>query len=275
MDDSYLKEFETIVKGVSNEKFIILEKTAFFPKGGGVEWDTGLMIRKSDNKEFKVKFTGKFDGNISHEVDQVGLQIGDEVKCFLDWDRRYTLMRYHTAAHVLSGVFNREYDLIMTGNQLTPEKGRIDMNMPEMNVDLIKEGFAKANDLIEKDLLVEIYYKSMEEAKKDSTLFKLAIGFPHDIKGSALYGYITIKDISESRNHDNLRTEINQLITDRIGPIAKLDKIQFTNGLPKTRSGKIMRRILRKIACNESDSLGDTSTLLNQEVVQEIIDNVL
>lgn len=182
MDDSYLKEFETIVKGVSNEKFIILEKTAFFPKGGGVEWDTGLMIRKSDNKEFKVKFTGKFDGNISHEVDQVGLQIGDEVKCFLDWDRRYTLMRYHTAAHVLSGVFNREYDLIMTGNQLTPEKGRIDMNMPEMNVDLIKEGFAKANDLIEKDLLVEIYYKSMEEAKKDSTLFKLAIGFPHDIK---------------------------------------------------------------------------------------------
>jgi len=101
------------------------------------------------------------------------------------------------------------------------------------------------------------------------------VGFPHNIKGSALYGYITIKDISESRNHDNLRIEINQLITDRIGPIAKLDKIQFTNGLPKTRSGKIMRRILRKIACNESDSLGDTSTLLNQEVVQEIIDNVL
>ena len=101
------------------------------------------------------------------------------------------------------------------------------------------------------------------------------VGFPHDIKGSALYGYITLKDTGESRNHDNLRIEINQLITDRIGPIAKLDKIQFTNGLPKTRSGKIMRRILRKIACNESDSLGDTSTLLNQEVVQEIIDNVI
>jgi len=101
------------------------------------------------------------------------------------------------------------------------------------------------------------------------------VGFPHDIKGSALYGYITLKDTGESRNHDNLRIEINQLITDRIGPIAKLDKIQFTNGLPKTRSGKIMRRILRKIACNETDRLGDTSTLLNQEVVQDIIDNAL
>jgi len=101
------------------------------------------------------------------------------------------------------------------------------------------------------------------------------VGFPHDIKGNALYGYVTLKDSGEGRIHDNLRKEINQLITDRIGPIAKLDKIQFTAGLPKTRSGKIMRRILRKIACNETDQLGDTSTLLNPEVVKDIMDNVL
>ena len=101
------------------------------------------------------------------------------------------------------------------------------------------------------------------------------VGFPHDVKGNALYGYITLKDTGESRNHENVRKEINQLITDRIGPIAKLDKIQFTTGLPKTRSGKIMRRILRKIASNDTSNLGDTSTLLNPEVVQEIMDNVL
>ncbi len=101
------------------------------------------------------------------------------------------------------------------------------------------------------------------------------VGFPHDIKGSALYGYVTLKDTGESRNHDNLRKEINQLISDRIGPIAKLDKIQFTNGLPKTRSGKIMRRILRKIAHKDTGNLGDTSTLLNPEVVQDIMDNAL
>jgi len=101
------------------------------------------------------------------------------------------------------------------------------------------------------------------------------VGFPHDVKGNALYGYVTLKYSGEGRNHDNLRKEINQLITDRIGPIAKLNKIQFTEGLPKTRSGKIMRRILRKIACNETDQLGDTSTLLNPEVVQDIMDNVV
>jgi len=101
------------------------------------------------------------------------------------------------------------------------------------------------------------------------------VGFPHDIKGNALYGYVILKETGESRNHDNLRNEINQIITEHIGPIAKLDKIQFTSGLPKTRSGKIMRRILRKIASNDMSNLGDTSTLLNPEVVEEIKDNVL
>lgn len=97
------------------------------------------------------------------------------------------------------------------------------------------------------------------------------VGFPHKIKGNALYGYVVLKEAGESRLHDNLRKEINQKITERIGPIAKLNKIQFTSGLPKTRSGKIMRRILRKIAHKDTKNLGDTSTLLNPEVVEEII----
>ena len=75
--------------------------------------------------------------------------------------------------------------------------------------------------------------------------------------------------------HDNVRKEINQIITEHIGPIAKLDKIQFVPGLPKTRSGKIMRRILRKIAENDTSNLGDISTLLNPEVVTEIMDGSL
>ena len=101
------------------------------------------------------------------------------------------------------------------------------------------------------------------------------VGFPDDVKGNALYGFIILKETGKDRKQENLRKEINQLITEHTGPIAKLKKIQFTSGLPKTRSGKIMRRILRKIACNETEHLGDTSTLLNPEVVQEIIDHVL
>ena len=98
------------------------------------------------------------------------------------------------------------------------------------------------------------------------------VGFPHDVKGNALYGYVMLKETGEGRNQDNLRIEINQMIASQIGPIAKLDKIQFVSGLPKTRSGKIMRRILRKIAEGDFASFGDTSTLLNPEIIDEIKD---
>ena len=99
------------------------------------------------------------------------------------------------------------------------------------------------------------------------------VGFPHDIKGNALYGFVTLKD--DINDVDLIRNEINILISNKIGPIAKLDKVQFTNGLPKTRSGKIMRRILRKIASKQYENLGDISTLLNPEIVYEIKQNSL
>jgi acetyl-CoA synthetase len=97
------------------------------------------------------------------------------------------------------------------------------------------------------------------------------VGYPHAIKGSALYGFVTLKNSHDLT--DTLKTEINELISKQIGPIAKLDKIQFTSGLPKTRSGKIMRRILRKIASQDTSNLGDISTLLNPEVVDTIMKN--
>ncbi len=97
------------------------------------------------------------------------------------------------------------------------------------------------------------------------------VGIPDDVKGNALYGFITLKYMDLGVDRDKLCEEINKTIAEKIGPIAKLDKMQFVMGLPKTRSGKIMRRILRKIAKGETENLGDISTLLNPEVVQDII----
>ncbi|HEX9979145.1 MAG TPA: acetate--CoA ligase [Flavobacterium sp.] len=96
------------------------------------------------------------------------------------------------------------------------------------------------------------------------------VGFPHDIKGNALYGFIILKENTVA--DDNLKKEINDHIARLIGPIAKLDKMQFVSGLPKTRSGKIMRRILRKIAEGDYSNFGDITTLLNPEIVEEIKD---
>ena len=94
------------------------------------------------------------------------------------------------------------------------------------------------------------------------------VGFPHDIKGNGIYAFIICHH--KLVNENLIRDEINELVLKTIGPIAKLDKIQFVSGLPKTRSGKIMRRILKKIAQGDTDNLGDTSTLLDPKIVDEI-----
>lgn len=94
------------------------------------------------------------------------------------------------------------------------------------------------------------------------------VGYPHDIKGQGIYAYvITSEDV---RDEEAFRKELLKVVTKEIGPIAKPDKIQVVSGLPKTRSGKIMRRILRKVASGDASNLGDVSTLLNPEVVEEI-----
>lgn len=95
------------------------------------------------------------------------------------------------------------------------------------------------------------------------------VGYPHDIKGQGIYAYVIAP--STTKNHDSLRKEILAEVTKIIGAIAKPDKIQIVSGLPKTRSGKIMRRILRKVAEGDITNLGDTSTLLDPSIVDEIV----
>lgn len=217
MDDSYLKDFEAAVVSVKDGKFVVLDRTAFFPQGGGVECDRGIMKRKNDGEEFKIVFAGKFDGSISHEVDHEGLKEGDLVHCTIDWNRRYKLMRCHTGIHVLCGVFNQEHNLLVTGNQLSTDKCRVDLNMEQLDVDLIRKCFDKANEIIQHDFPVEVYYKSRAEAEKDPSLFKLAMGFPHnidtlrivDIKGfdAQADGGCHVKTLSEIGTMEFVRAE--------------------------------------------------------------------
>ncbi|HRK64874.1 MAG TPA: acetyl-coenzyme A synthetase, partial [Terricaulis sp.] len=97
------------------------------------------------------------------------------------------------------------------------------------------------------------------------------VGYPHDIKGQGIYAYVTL-NVGEAPS-DELRGDLIKWVRTEIGPIATPDVIQFAPGLPKTRSGKIMRRILRKIAENELGNLGDTSTLADPSVVDDLVKN--
>ena len=97
------------------------------------------------------------------------------------------------------------------------------------------------------------------------------VGFPHEIKGEGIYAYVTLMANAEAAS--GLHDELIQLVRSEIGPFARPDVIQFAPGLPKTRSGKIMRRILRKIAANELDDLGDTTTLAEPSVIDDLVAN--
>ena len=99
------------------------------------------------------------------------------------------------------------------------------------------------------------------------------VGYPHEIKGQGIYTYVVLK--APPSSDEVLRAEIIETVVEEIGKIAKPEKIQFVSGLPKTRSGKIMRRILRKIAEGETSQLGDTSTLLDPSIVDEIKETAL
>ncbi|MEA2037734.1 MAG: alanyl-tRNA editing protein [Nanoarchaeota archaeon] len=181
LDDSYLKEFEAKVVSIKDNKFVLLDKTAFYPQSGGQPYDTGVLIRKSDNKEFKVVYVGKFSGEISHEVSEPGLEEEDEVIGKIDWERRYKHMRAHTSAHILAESLYRNSGALTTGNQLGDEKCRLDSNF-EYSPELIEKTFKEANEIIEKDLPVSVEYLSREDAEKIPNFTKLAKGLPAEIK---------------------------------------------------------------------------------------------
>ena len=99
------------------------------------------------------------------------------------------------------------------------------------------------------------------------------VGYPHDIKGQSIYAYVTVK--TGVQKSEELKKELTAHVRTLIGPIATPEKIQFADGLPKTRSGKIMRRILKKVAANEIGDIGDTTTLADPSVVDDIVKNRL
>jgi len=179
LDDMCLREFEAEVKSVKDGKYVVMDGTAFYPKSGGVDCDLGTLSRGSD--VFKVVYTGKFGGEISHEIEPVGLQVGDRVTGAIDWERRHTLMRYHTAAHVISGVFYHNSTAKITGNNIGIEGGRIDFNIDDLDRELIEDYVDKSNALIARDLPVVAYNIPRSELDGDPGLLKLASGLPPEI----------------------------------------------------------------------------------------------
>src|SRR5512139_598219 len=179
LNDSYLKESLATVISVKDGKYVTLDQTIFYPKGGGQPYDTGKIVRGAEI--FNVVYVGKFSGEISHEVDHAGLQPSDKVQSSLNWERRYKLMRSHTAAHVLAALLNKGTSALITGNQLEEDHVRFDFNIERFDKPLLEEYLAKANELFGTDVPVKWYELSREEAMKIPGVVKMAEAYPPDL----------------------------------------------------------------------------------------------
>lgn len=178
--DSYLKTFQSPVVTVTEEG-VVLARTTFFPVGGGVQGDQGSLTT-ADGESYRVVETVDQDGEVLHRMDRPGLSAGSEVTGSLYWERRYALMRFHTATHVLCGVMFNDYGVKVTGNQLTPEKGRVDFSFEAFDRALLEEGFQRANAIVARKLSVNISYLPAREAMQRPELFKLETGFRHHLE---------------------------------------------------------------------------------------------
>jgi len=180
--DSYIRELVAKITSIEDNK-VFVDKTIFHPRSGGVDHDTGFIV-SSDGRRYrvvKVYFEHKRK-DVVHELEEKPeLSIGDEVKLVIDWDRRYRLMRLHTAAHILAAIMYNEYGALITGGNISVDKAYDDYALEVFNKQIFIDVVNKANEIVSRNIEVKIYWLPREKALKIPGLVKLASRMPPDI----------------------------------------------------------------------------------------------
>jgi misacylated tRNA(Ala) deacylase len=209
LEDSYLKECESAVVSVKDSKYVVLDQTIFYPKGGGQPWDTGKMVE--DGQEFEVRYVGKFSGEVSHEIDKPGLKEGDCVHCILDWERRYKLMRSHSAAHVFASLLCVGTGALVTGNQLEMDYIRFDFNFENFDREILGAYVEKANQLFKEDIQVKWYQLPKDEALKIPGIIKMAEALPPDVPDLRIVEIVGVDKQADGGTHVRNLKEVGQI----------------------------------------------------------------
>jgi misacylated tRNA(Ala) deacylase len=220
-EDAYIKEFDAkIGSATSNE--IILDQTAFNPRGGGLLGDTGFLGGA------KVVDTKKgTDDSIVHVLESsTPLEVGSQVHGVIDWDRRHRIMRMHTSAHLLSAIFLKETGALITGNQIEPERSRIDFSLDNFDRERMLVHIKQVNEAIGKNPPVKTYFMKREEALKIPGITKLAGAAPPDVQE------LRIVEIEGLDIQADAGVHVKSL-----GEIGKIEPLKFEN------KGKSNRRL--------------------------------
>lgn len=177
--DSYLKEFEAKVENI-NGNIVILDQSAFHPITGGVGCDFGWLVKGDARFPVNRVEVDRATKIVSHvlEAEPTGLGQGDVVKGIIDWNRRYALMRLHTAAHLIAAVMYRDYSALITGGQVDVDQAKLDFNLPRTDREVFEDAVKKANEEAAKRVELKVYFLSREEALKVPGVVKLAERMP-------------------------------------------------------------------------------------------------
>tara|TARA_Y100001960_G_C14669189_1_gene825008 strand:+ start:520 stop:1230 length:711 start_codon:yes stop_codon:yes gene_type:complete len=171
-NDSYLQDFEAIVTDVVGTG-IVLDKTVFYPGGGGQPCDTGTI--KWDGGSTEVSKVSRVDGKLVHKVEDSMPDVGESITGVIDWDKRYQLMRTHTALHILCGVVWRDYAAQVTGGNMTPLQARMDFELSEMSSGFASEIENRVNQEVQAERDIKVFNLSREEAFKIPDLIRMKI----------------------------------------------------------------------------------------------------
>lgn len=209
LKDSYLKECDAIVTSVTEGKHIVLDQTIFYPTGGGQPHDTGEIVE--DGQVYNVVYVGEFSGEVSHEVDRPGLTEGAKVRCILNWERRYKLMRSHTAAHVFASLLCEGTGALITGNQINVDRTRFDFSLEDYDRTVIERYIVEANRLFLTTSAVKWYELPREEALQIPGCVKMADAFPPEAPTLRIVEITGVDKQADGGTHVRTLGEVGQI----------------------------------------------------------------
>ncbi len=231
LEDCYAKEADATIIASEGSK-VELDRTIFCPQGGGQPADNGkITLLGSSNSGYSVVDVKKENGRIIHYVDREGLKAGDRVRCVLDWERRYKLMRHHTAMHILAAIMHKDAGALITGNQIGTDESRIDFSLETFDREKMTEYVAAANETIKRDIAIKTYFLPREEAMKIPGIVKLAAALPPQVEKLRIVEIGDVDMQADGGTHVANTSEIGQI------EISKLDN-----------KGKDRRRIYFRLA---------------------------
>lgn len=214
--DSYLKEFNAIVLDV-HENNIVLDRTAFHPLTGGVDCDLGFITYGSETYRIQQVTEEKPTGDILHTVEGVPIiKIGGSIVGLINWERRYKLMKLHTAAHILSSILYKKYGALVTGGHIDTEHAKDDFSLESSDKSVFEEAIKETNVVIDKGIEVKIYFLSREEALKIPGVIKLAQRTPPDINTLRIVEIPDIDIQADGGPHVSNTKEIGSIAIEKI-----------------------------------------------------------